>query len=116
MALSMAVNHCKPIPHDLQAILCYWEYEGKMRLNFPKGEAKTKDGTVKTDLLHWGTRFTRTELYKKQIKELNCLENVGGSTCLLLIDIKYGVIFALQAAARFVKRAWNKGLLILHLK
>lgn len=116
VALSMAINKCKPITYDLHFILCYWEFENKIRLNIAKGIAETKDGTIKTDLLHWGTRFTKSPLYRKQIEALSCLEDNRGSIALLLIDIRYAFIFAGLKISHLIKRVWNKGLRILHLK
>lgn len=83
VALSMALNRCKPIPHDLSAILCYWEHVGQMRLSVPKGKAATRDGSVQTNLLHWGTRFTKTPLYKKQIADLAVMERGSNPFSLL---------------------------------
>ncbi len=67
IALSMAVNNCKPITHDLTSIICYWEHENRFDLDISKGTALCKNNGVSSDIIHWGTRFTKSQLYKKQI-------------------------------------------------
>ena len=108
VALSMAVNGCRPIPHDEHAILCYWEHENAMRLDLPKGLAETRDGKLRTSLLHWGTRFTRTLLYKKQVDELDCLEKNEGAGALRTIRVRYGFAAAGQKFTSLCCRAKNK--------
>ena len=49
-----------------------------------------KNTEIRTDLLHWGTRFTITPLYRKQIADLHTLENGGSRTELLLNSMQYG--------------------------
>ena len=65
VALSMAVNHCRPIPFIPEDICCYWEHENHMDLDITLGKA-TVDGRYNTILPHWGTRFTRGLQYQKQ--------------------------------------------------
>lgn len=108
IALSMALNDCKPIPHDLRGILCYWEYVGQMRLSITDGVAAVKNTEVRTDLLHWGTRFTITPLYRKQIADLRTLENGGSRTELLLNSMQYGAAETCGQIDHFIKRALNK--------
>jgi hypothetical protein len=36
IALSMAVNNCKPIPHDTSSIFCYWECENGIKFDLKK--------------------------------------------------------------------------------
>lgn len=108
VALSMAINGCKPIPHDLQGILCYWEHLGQMQLNLSRGIAMARDIGQRTDLLHWGTRFTRTPLYRKQINDLHTLERGGSRASLLLHAAQYGAAETCDRTARFIKRGWNK--------
>lgn len=116
VALSMAINGCKPIPHDLRGIMCYWEHIGNMRLNLPNGIALAKDINVKTDLLHWGTRFTRTPLYRKQINDLHTMEHGGSRIAFLLHTIQYGAAEAYVRTARLAQRGWNKIMRVLHIK
>ncbi len=115
VALGMALNGCKPIPHDLQGILCYWEHLGRMRLNLPKGLALAEDIGVKTDLLHWGTRFTQTPLYRKQVDDLHTMEQGGSVWALFLNKAKYGAAAACGHAARFIRRGWNRLPRIFHI-
>ena len=108
VALSMALNGCKPIPHDLQGILCYWEHRGKMQLNLPKGIALARDIGLKTDLLHWGTRYTRTPLYRKQCNYLHTLERDGSSKALFLHAVQFGAAEMCDHTVHFAQRGWNK--------
>ena len=108
VALSMALNGCKPIPHDLHGILCYWEHLGKMRLNLPKGIALAQDVGIKTDLLHWGTRFTKTPQYRKQVDDLRTMEQGGSVMALWAHAVQYGAAETRDHALRFAKRGWNK--------
>lgn len=76
VALSMAINNCKPIPYNLKAISCYWEYVNKVKLDIEKGQALiSKEPSCNTILLHWGTRYTKTLLYQKQVEILKLLES-----------------------------------------
>jgi hypothetical protein len=84
IALSMAVNKCRPIPHDETAITCFWEHENKMRLNMARGEAYLKDKGIYTNLVHWGTRFTRARLYKNQTAQLAALISGNRPKCFAL--------------------------------
>lgn len=84
IALSMAVNNFKPIPHDEAAIACFWEHEDKMRLNMTRGTAYLKDRGIYTHLVHWGTRFTRQRLYKSQTAQLEALINGRRLKCFAL--------------------------------
>lgn len=76
VALSMAVNNSHPIPFIREAICCYWEHVGQMRIDITKGESKvTAEPAYNTILLHWGTRYTRELEYKKQVALLNIIES-----------------------------------------
>lgn len=116
VALSMALNGCRPISHDLRGILCYWEHLGKMQLDLPKGIALARDIGLKTDLLHWGTRYTRTPLYRKQVNDLHTLERGGSRMVLFLHTVQYGTAEARDRAVRFAQRGWNKLGRMLHIK
>lgn len=70
IALSMALNQCKPVPYSYRAITCYWEFENQIKLNIIKGRADNVKNGISTILVHWGTRFTQKLLYKKQISLL----------------------------------------------
>lgn len=117
VALSMALHQCHPIPHDLKNILCYWESLGQMKLNLPKGIALDKKRKLQTDLLHWGTRFTRTPLYRKQVADLHTMMCGGGNTAVLAVHtIRYGAESAALWLGNFAKRCWRKLKRTLHLK
>lgn len=116
IALSMALNQCRPIPHDLTRILCYWEHVGSMKLSMRQGVAFARDVGISTGLLHWGTRFTRTPLYRREIANLHALER-GASGCALF---RNGLVCRAAEVrgwiAGFFRRGWNKMLRVLHLK
>lgn len=76
IALSMALNNCKPIPFKREAICCYWEYTNCMAIDISEGQAEvTSEPKCRTDLVHWGTRFTRGLLYQEQIELLDIVRN-----------------------------------------
>lgn len=115
VALSMALHQCRPIPHDLTRILCYWEHQGQMKLNLPAGVALARDIGVQTTLLHWGTRFTKTPLYRKQVADMSTFARGGGTSVAYFVhNLRYGCESAVQYTAHFVKRCWRKLLRILH--
>lgn len=117
VALSMALHNCRPIPHEVRSILCYWEHVGKMNLNLPKGCAFASDIGVKTELLHWGTRFTKTPLYRKQVADMNVFaRKTGGSVEYIMNAIRYGGEETLLHVTNFVVRCWRKLLRVLHIR
>lgn len=69
LALAMALHRCQPIPYERFDMTCYWT-EKRLRLNFFKQRAFRRDGHP-IKLLHWGTRHTKTPIYKKQIDQMN---------------------------------------------
>ncbi|MCD7802988.1 MAG: hypothetical protein LUH09_08865 [Clostridiales bacterium] len=83
VALSMALNQCKPISFIERAICCYWEHTDSMKIDMVSGVAQVCMGGkaehgYETDLVHWGTRFTRDAEYQKQVALLNILEDSTG--------------------------------------
>ena len=77
IALSMAVNKCKPIKYDLASIICYWEHENLFKLNISYHYAYCTPLNIETDIVHWGTRFTRSIPYCKEIAALEL--NLSGA-------------------------------------
>ena len=79
VALSMALNGCRPVPFPKDAVCCYWEHEGRMRLDFASRTAVIRG---KPDchymLVHWGTRFTQSLEYLEQIDQMRILEDERG--------------------------------------
>lgn len=108
IALSMAVNKCKPIPHDLSAIFCYWECENGIKLNLKNNSAYVVPENIYTDIVHWGTRFTKTPIYLKQISALNLLRDGKPNIILAFSDFKYNIIIFYNRVLNFVKRVLNK--------
>lgn len=116
VALSMALHQCRPIPHELRSILCYWEHLGQMRLDLPRGRALARDVDVDTDLLHWGTRFTRTPLYRKQVADMRTLASQGGTVGYLVNAVRYSGESAALCAGNFAGRCWRKLKRVLHIQ
>ena len=73
VALSMAINKCKPITHDLSSIICWWEHENLFKLDITKKYAYCKPLNTKTDIIHWGTRFTKSIPYCKEMSALQLI-------------------------------------------
>ena len=115
IALSMAVNKCKPIPHDFSAIFCYWECENSIKLSLKNNSAYVIPESIYTDIVHWGTRFTKTPVYQKQISALDLLIENKSGVMLNLSDFKYSMIILGNRILRFAKRVFNKIKRILHL-
>ena len=108
VALSMAVNKCKPIPHDFSSIFCYWECENNIKLSFINNSAYVTSQNVYTDIVHWGTRFTTTPVYTKQISALDLLREGKAGFKLTLSDLKYNSIIHFNRISNITKRVFNK--------
>lgn len=108
IALSMALHQCHPVPHDLSYILCYWEHEGSMQLNLPAGSALAVDIGQATRLVHWGTRFTRTPLYRRQVEDLHTMLRGGARPAYACSALRYAVRTAAGRAARLWRRGCGK--------
>ena len=75
VALSMAVNGCRPIPFVLEAICCYWEHLDHMTIDLSRGLAQVEqEPEYNAILIHWGTRYTRQLEYRRQTELLKILE------------------------------------------
>lgn len=108
VALSMAVNKCKPIPHDLSALICWWEYENNFKLDISSGAAFCKKLETDTDIIHWGTRFTKTLPYLKQVS-LAELEISGKSRFKkLLTGARFDVLMLFEKINRLKIRVLNR--------
>ena len=73
VALSMAVNGCKPIPHDFSSLICWWEHENLFKLDITNLYAYCNPLNTKTDIVHWGTRFTNSIPYCKEMAALELI-------------------------------------------
>jgi hypothetical protein len=109
VALSMAVNDCRPIPFVKEAICCYWEHVGGMQMDITKGKA-TVGGEYDTVLLHWGTRFTRELKYRKQVALLDILETSSDNLekRIAKCTARYDRLMRQERMKRFVIRVKNK--------
>lgn len=105
LALSMALNGCKPIPFQPDGICCYWEHSRELKLNMAAGRAVLRPSGQHTHLVHWGTRFTRTPLYEKQVAALSLQDRPFRRW---LSDCKFDLLRAGQALAAFLTRCKNK--------
>ena len=105
IALSMALNGCKPIPFHPEGICCYWEHENAMKLDIAKGEARIRPSGQETHLVHWGTRFTRGLLYRKQVAALEICRS-GGQPA--LSNAVYDMKIVSEKAGKLLLRVRNK--------
>ena len=115
IALSMALNKCKPIKYDLSAIFCYWESENGIKLSLKNNSAYVIPKNIYTDIVHWGTRFTRTPVYLKQIAALDLLRENKPSIMLALSGFKYDINIFYNRILNFAKRVCNKIKRTLHI-
>ena len=98
---------------------CNWICPRALRWQGTPAQVARPDQTdigLKTDLLHWGTRYTRTPLYRKQVNDLHTLERGGSRMVLFLHTVQYGTAEARDRAVRFAQRGWNKLGRMLHIK
>ena len=114
VALSMAVNHCHPITHDNTALLCYWEHENQFDLDISAGRAFCKTLSQKTDIVHWGTRFTRQLLYQKEEAALNLMTQGASKSRINRSNRSYNNKMLCLRVRNFLARAKNKLRRILH--
>lgn len=111
MALSMAVNGCRPVPFALEAICCYWEHIEHMTIDISRGLARVEqEPKYNTILVHWGTRYTRQLEYQKQVELMKILEipeSDHGRRIRKCIN-RYSRLIALEKGKRFLIRVKNK--------
>lgn len=108
LALSMALNKCRPVPHDTRAICCYWEHVGRMALSVSRGRAYIQDQEKCTLLVHWGTRFTEQFLYQKQVAELDLLRSGESAGAIAFSNMKYEWKIKINCVKQFAMRVRNK--------
>lgn len=111
VALSMAVNNCRPIPFILEAICCYWEHVDHMTIDITQGIARVdQEPKYNADLLHWGTRYTRELEYKKQVELLSILEEnpFDKSECIQKCKKRYERLIYMRKRKAFAIRVKNK--------
>lgn len=108
LALSMALNGCKPIPFRPDGICCYWEHENAMALDMLAGSAVIKATGQQTHLVHWGTRFTRKLLYQKQIAALELLLSGAPEKEIRRSNREFDRKMSIQRAGKFAVRVKNK--------
>lgn len=108
VALSMAVNGCKPIPHDFSSIVCWWEHENLFQLDITNKIALCNPLNTKTDIVHWGTRFTKSIPYCREVAAME-LNLIGADLKEIKKSNKYhNKLLRKQKNDKFKKRVINK--------
>ena len=77
LALAMAMNGCKPIPYSCFHLQC-WFLDKWIKRYHTSMKHPNKD----IPAVHWGTKYTETPYYRKQVEQLD-----------LLIEKKKGLFF-----------------------
>ena len=111
VALSMAVNGCRPVPFALEAICCYWEYMEHMTIDISRGLARVEQKPRYTTILvHWGTRYTRQLEYQKQIELMKIIETSDLNRIRKIKNCinRYNRLIALEKGKKFLIRVKNK--------
>ena len=108
VALSMAINGCKPIPHDFTSIICWWEHENLFKLDIKNNYAYCKPLNTKTDIVHWGTRFTQSIPYLKQLSALELLIAEKSEKDIKRSDRYYNKLAFYEKVKHFKNRVINK--------
>ena len=108
VALSMAINGCKPIPHDFTSIICWWEHETLFKLDIKNNCAYCKPLNTKTDIVHWGTRFTQSIPYLKQLSALELLIAEKSEKDIKRSDRYYNKLAFYEKVKHFKNRVINK--------
>jgi hypothetical protein len=108
VALSMAVNGCKPITHDFSSLICWWEHENLFDLDIINKSAYCRPLNTKTDIVHWGTRFTKSIPYLKEMAALNLTINNAGSKEIKKSNKHYNRLAFKQKTITLKTRVINK--------
>ena len=108
VALSMAINGCKPIPHDFTSNICWWEHENLFKLDIKNNCAYCKPLNTKTDIVHWGTRFTQSIPYLKQLSALELLIAEKSEKDIKRSDRYYNKLAFYEKVKHFKNRVINK--------
>ena len=77
LALAMAMNECTTIPYNRCKLKCWW-HDRWIRRYYTSMKKPDKD----IPMIHWGTKYTETPYYRKQVEQLD-----------LLIEKKKGLFF-----------------------
>ncbi len=108
VALSMAVNNCKPIPHDFSSLICYWEHEDLFKLDITNHSAYCAPLNIETDIVHWGTRFTRSIPYCKEIAALELNLSGADKKAIKKSNKYYNKLVLKNKTNQFIIRVNNK--------
>ena len=108
VALSMAVNKCKPIPHDFSSLICWWEHENLFKLNITNRYAYCNPLNTKTDIVHWGTRFTKSIPYCRELAALELKLKGASDKEIKKSNKHYDKLALKEKITRFKTRVINK--------
>lgn len=108
VALSMAVNRCKPIPHEITSLICWWEHQDAFKLNITNHYAYCHSFNEKTDIVHWGTRFTRSIPYRKEIAALELNLKGADEKEIKKSNKHYDKLASKEKINKFITRVINK--------
>lgn len=108
IALSMALNRCKPISFNHHSIICYWEHENNFKLDIKNSIATSKDIGENYDIVHWGTRFTNSIPYKKVMVDLEADIDCKKTYTITIKDYWEEVNMYLKRISSIPKRAIRK--------
>lgn len=104
----MAVNGCKPITHDFSSLICWWEHENLFDLDIINKSAYCRPLNTKTDIVHWGTRFTKSIPYLKEMAALKLKINNADSKEIKKSNKHYDKLLAKEKTNQFKTRVINK--------
>lgn len=108
IALSMAINKCRPIQRDKTALVCFWEYKNGIKMNARTGKAYVKSLNNNTSIVHWGTRFTSMPIYRKQTAAIDILRKGESRMKLCLSNLKFNIMIVCERMANFIAQCKNK--------
>ncbi len=105
-ALAMALEDCRPIPFPEGALCCYWEHPNDLRVDMRRGEALLGEKKERIALVHWGTRFTREPLYRREAAMLRLRpEDVPAA---IAVRLRYGLRAGWAKLSGFARRVRSK--------
>lgn len=114
LALSMAINKCKPIPFSTYGMVCYWNTDIYLSDEPPMIKRSRKP----ISLLHWGTRYTKTPYYRYEVEknefiDRNCLQKTLFKLKYQCSVVKYKLYIislnSIEKASKvnFLKKIWH---------
>lgn len=108
VALSMAVNKCKPIVHDMTSLICWWEFENGFKLNILNGTALCKENGINTDIIHWGTRFTKALPYLKELSSAELKISHASGLKIFVVRLRFDILMLFDKINKLKQRVLRK--------